>query len=313
MASLALWVPAWGLSPRVRGNRARHRGPEPGPGSIPACAGEPEGALLLARVRGVYPRVCGGTYLCQSWLPHAEGLSPRVRGNPGVLPGRRQHAGSIPACAGEPAPRTDGSVPIRVYPRVCGGTGSRIRPRPGSRGLSPRVRGNPAAAAPSRRRMGSIPACAGEPTARTWSPPGAGVYPRVCGGTTYRTRKAAGTKGLSPRVRGNLRLALLVPVVRGSIPACAGEPNAFSRRCGKTGVYPRVCGGTGGLSAVASSSRGLSPRVRGNQDGPERAEAFGGSIPACAGEPTSGATLRRSFRVYPRVCGGTRSRKSAPL
>ena len=31
------------------------------------------------------------------------GLSPRVRGNPEILAGQGWYAGSIPACAGEPA------------------------------------------------------------------------------------------------------------------------------------------------------------------------------------------------------------------
>ncbi len=52
---------AWGLSPRVRGNRrtrapARHR-----PRSIPACAGEPPRPRSGRTRCAVYPRVCGGT------------------------------------------------------------------------------------------------------------------------------------------------------------------------------------------------------------------------------------------------------------
>ena len=50
-----------GLSPRVRGNRLRHRACPRGWRSIPACAGEPEAAVGTVLVSGVYPRVCGGT------------------------------------------------------------------------------------------------------------------------------------------------------------------------------------------------------------------------------------------------------------
>ena len=32
---------------------------------------------------------------------------------------------------------------------------------------------------------------------------------------------------------------------------------------------------------------------------------FGGSIPACAGEPPIGAPRQPDSGVYPRVCGGT--------
>ena len=50
-----------GLSPRVRGNHLLHRpGPFP-PGSIPACAGEPQQEAAAPDQMGVYPRVCGGT------------------------------------------------------------------------------------------------------------------------------------------------------------------------------------------------------------------------------------------------------------
>ena len=51
-------------------------------------------------------------------------------------------AGSIPACAGEPAGRRWRVSQHRVYPRVCGGTWYRKRFKESLRGLSPRVRGN---------------------------------------------------------------------------------------------------------------------------------------------------------------------------
>ena len=93
-----------GLSPRVRGNRAPRVRALWWRGSIPACAGEPASSPP-ARLRDrVYPRVCGGTRLPNALLKVGAGLSPRVRGNlerPAALPPR---AGSIPACAGEPAP-----------------------------------------------------------------------------------------------------------------------------------------------------------------------------------------------------------------
>ena len=59
------WAPKTGatdgLSPRVRGNLAvprRHRSRH---GSIPACAGEPNGETAVGLPHKVYPRVCGGT------------------------------------------------------------------------------------------------------------------------------------------------------------------------------------------------------------------------------------------------------------
>ena len=91
-----------GLSPRVRGNPLPIAPIPRRPGSIPACAGEPQRNLMAARLLEVYPRVCGGTDLGQAMLRDAEGLSPRVRGNHIVPLPERISWWSIPACAGEP-------------------------------------------------------------------------------------------------------------------------------------------------------------------------------------------------------------------
>ena len=112
-----------GLSPRVRGNLLLANLPPPAVGSIPACAGEPRNSLSMIIRIWVYPRVCGGTVPAGSSSPEADGLSPRVRGNPGPGDTDRQSRRSIPACAGEPwTGLADGNLST-VYPRVCGGTG----------------------------------------------------------------------------------------------------------------------------------------------------------------------------------------------
>ena len=91
-----------GLSPRVRGNHGHIPSVEHSDRSIPACAGEPCGCPLPGRRGGVYPRVCGGTVTDVDGQLSAEGLSPRVRGNPASASGSMVTVGSIPACAGEP-------------------------------------------------------------------------------------------------------------------------------------------------------------------------------------------------------------------
>ena len=193
-------------------------------GSIPACAGEPSPTAYTAPGPRVYPRVCGGTSKPRLPWPRARGLSPRVRGNRLRLPSFWLPYRSIPACAGEPYGDTDVLLHDEVYPRVCGGTicigGMRTR----GDGLSPRVRGN------HRRDTGrgltrrSIPACAGEPSARYRPRTHSEVYPRVCGGTFDMPLCPAFSKGLSPRVRGNPRPWYGLSSLRRSIPACAGEP-----------------------------------------------------------------------------------------
>ena len=56
---------------------------------------------------------------------------------------------------------------------------------------------------------------------------------------------------------------------------------------------------------------GLSPRVRGNPPASRVSTGGQGSIPASAGEPASRKTGRGLARVYPRECGGTKTRLAA--
>ena len=93
--------------------------------------------------------------------------------------------------------------------------------------------------------------------------------------------------------------------MEGSIPACAGEPSLNFDARSLMWVYPRVCGGTEAKIKAKGFRSGLSPRVRGNPLPVGHERTFTGSIPACAGEPVSGARGPAMRGVYPRVCGGT--------
>ena len=134
-----------------------------------------------------------------------------------------------------------------------------------SYGLSPRVRGNRTPRPTGAEVQRSIPACAGEPGSPPWSSTSQRVYPRVCGGTSSGLGVVLCVPGLSPRVRGNLVRLLLMMMMHRSIPACAGEPIAFSGWLVVPEVCPRVCEGTGVANSHSSSPVGLSPRVRGNR------------------------------------------------
>ena len=233
------------------------------------------------------------------------GLSPRVRGNQSQGQGRVAGAGSIPACAGEPAALIAGPGPFRVYPRVCGGTATAVAVRQPLAGLSPRVRGNRATVPGSAGRVGSIPACAGEPRQPFPHRGRRKVYPRVCGGTAHKAWRSDTIGGLSPRVRGNRGRSLAASAYVGSIPACAGEPLVYVLGVALLVVYPRVCGGTRQSRAGQVPDRGLSPRVRGNPFSGLANLAIARSIPACAGEPAKYPARPPRRGVYPRVCGGT--------
>ena len=294
-----------GLSPRVRGNRWQqlYRGTQGR--SIPACAGEPGRGDDRPAQHEVYPRVCGGTNATEGLVGTPAGLSPRVRGNRSSAPAGVMLMRSIPACAGEPGALPEGLPLHQVYPRVCGGTRQPQSQHRTTRGLSPRVRGNPAHRPLRATGRRSIPACAGEPVKIAVAPRPGEVYPRVCGGTPDGPEHYDGTSGLSPRVRGNLRATEEMLPCRGSIPACAGEPAAHLIGPGLRGVYPRVCGGTPPPPYSEPSAGGLSPRVRGNPANGIYAVGTIRSIPACAGEPYWLCVGQFVRAVYPRVCGGT--------
>ena len=156
---------------------------------------------------------------------------------------------------------------------------------------------------------GSIPACAGEPITGLREQRGNTVYPRVCGGTIIHLFADRSYLGLSPRVRGNRHQDRPSLWRKGSIPACAGEPEHYQRELAEKRVYPRVCGGTLAWRVDEARKLGSIPACAGEPDIDLRplARRVGGSIPACAGEPayeTCRAVTHR-LRVYPRVCGGT--------
>ena len=88
--------------------------------------------------------MCGGTRRGKAAYPSLAGLSPRVRGNHDNWAMDLEIQGSIPACAGEPRAPALVAPAHWVYPRVCGGTAAGGAPTGATRGLSPRVRGNPA-------------------------------------------------------------------------------------------------------------------------------------------------------------------------
>jgi len=234
------------------------------------------------------------------------GASPRARGNRGAAAVAKGREGCIPACAGEPSVTVSGWTPMRVHPRVRGGTSTGCLLTVCQRGASPRARGNRGAAAVAKGREGCIPACAGEPARSSAFQVFVRVHPRVRGGTAARATSRGTGSGASPRARGNRQRVPACFVHFGCIPACAGEPIEDFWSAWTQTVHPRVRGGTI-LGAVPPwLGRGASPRARGNPGWWHSSGGTAGCIPACAGEPPSSSWSRRPARVHPRVRGGTR-------
>ncbi len=233
-----------GLSPRARGNLASADISAPIGGSIPACAGQPPTIFARRGPRQVYPRVRGATGEGRKSTGRRRGLSPRARGNRGVETLETLRQRSIPACAGQPAKGGSQRAVGEVYPRVRGATRPTFGAIGSIRGLSPRARGNPRDAIDVGGLVGSIPACAGQPSERAARAGSERVYPRVRGATPTERMFAARATGLSPRARGNRWRMRFKSGGKRSIPACAGQPRMARARPARGWVYPRVRGAT---------------------------------------------------------------------
>ena len=285
LVGIAAIVLLTGLSPRGRGNQCI----KPNDGllvrSIPAWAGQPAGFCLEVLEVPVYPRVGGATSAMECEVCLEQGLSPRGRGNLGVIVITLAPTGSIPAWAGQPDAPSGATIGEVVYPRVGGATRTPGGCTLALLGLSPRGRGNPSQDCIRARAGGSIPAWAGQPNRWTrWTGRG-GVYPRV-GGATELLRSAAVIEGgLSPRGRGNPPPPSGSLAEKRSIPAWAGQPDRL--------IMP------------GCHARGLSPRGRGNPWSPYRSLNVSRSIPAWAGQPSPATHFPGVMPVYPRVGGAT--------
>ena len=215
---------AWGLSPRMRGNRQPKVDDDENSRSIPAHAGQPLRRLSSRSCQPVYPRACGATQVRALPSIYADGLSPRMRGNRIAVRSTGTISRSIPAHAGQPSTACRHRGMYRVYPRACGATRlSRVAVLLGD-GLSPRMRGNRLTYGDRMPKKRSIPAHAGQPKCPRARRRPARVYPRACGATSCRQEGIVARYGLSPRMRGNHAGRARDGEEWRSIPAHAGQP-----------------------------------------------------------------------------------------
>ena len=132
--------------------------------------------------------------------------------------------------------------------------------------------------------IGAIPAGAGETgyTGRVLD--GEGGNPRGRGGDQYGRRPAALAAGQSPRARGRHGSSLKITVIRGAIPAGAGETGEHITIRWEERGNPRGRGGDLRVFPVKRFLEGQSPRARGRRQTGRRQLLCKGAIPAGAGE-----------------------------
>ena len=218
-------------------------------------------------------------------------------------------AGSIPACAGEPARWPRFARSRGVYPRVCGERRlCQVLPCR-SYGSSPRVRGTGLTAErgrdrfiPARAGNRFIPARAGNGARLSTRIRQSTVHPRACGERKLVAVCSSCMAGSSPRVRGT------APCLCRFIPARAGNGPTILRdtvrACGErhrpaSSVHPRACGERYGSLPYMSTPVGSSPRVRGTVEIRPGSRARPRFIPARAGN----GRRRITRTVHPRACG----------
>ena len=192
----------------------------------------------------VHPRACGGNCAINTTSFPADGPSPRVRGKHGVTGSRGPTTRSIPARAGEATEHEPKKATASVHPRACGGSASSPVMLFPDQGPSPRVRGKLQVALPFLVGVRSIPARAGEADSRRSPNPDPRVHPRACGGSRRQRSGIHLEAGPSPRVRGKLIADGRPILIRGSIPARAGEAAANVQGFISKLVHPRACGGS---------------------------------------------------------------------
>ena len=278
-------------------------------GSIPARAGETSETPVVATLRQVHPRACGGNFtISPSATPCARSI-PRVRGKHHKSRLEDQVYRSIPARAGETKRGVTAVACRGVHPRACGGNQGGETSATCGRGPSPRVRGKPIETTIKGGLPGSIPARAGETTFISCNARMSRVHPRACGGNGATVIVADRFKGPSPRVRGKRCEVGARPGQERSIPARAGETAGWNIRYGDAGVHPRACGGNHAIIEYLNRLTGPSPRVRGKHPLGDRSAGRDGSIPARAGETSTVSLVSASPWVHPRACGGNQHRE----
>ena len=189
------------------------------------------------------------------------------------------------------------------HPRVCGEHACSPFSLNSHSGSSPRMRGTLSARTASQKRVGIIPAYAGNTASISSFIFPFRDHPRVCGEHLPLFLWHNLRQGSSPRMRGTRASSWYGLKLTGIIPAYAGNtsPSASANPCSRD--HPRVCGEHCGFKTFRKCPSGSSPRMRGTLGTPRFFANFDGIIPAYAGNTYLRAQAMRRYWDHPRVCG----------
>ena len=127
--------------------------------------------------------------------------------------------------------------------------------------------------------------------------------PACAGNSPRHQRRAAGSTGSSPRVRGTRVDGVEKRLRKRFIPACAGNSSRARRADRRAAVHPRVCGELVVTEHSDVQQAGSSPRVRGTRTSNGVRHRCHRFIPACAGNSSTIVWSVSAVPVHPRVCG----------
>ena len=104
-------------------------------------------------------------------------------------------------------------------------------------------------------------------------------------------------------MRGTQHRYHIAVVIRGIIPACAGNTSLSVRVVSVRRDHPRMCGEHNGTIGAEAGTQGSSPHVRGARRVRSGRAKLLGIIPACAGSTRPDRRPRGARRDHPRMCG----------
>ena len=250
-----------------------------------------------------HPRACGAHAFGSSVGSAVGGSSPRMRGSLSSCLIVSYLSGIIPAHAGlTPLPWLS-IYGTRDHPRACGAHHTIFNLCFNDMGSSPRMRGSRPSALSAASPCGIIPAHAGLTLEEALDLAALRDHPRACGAHAQMIIQLTIAEGSSPRMRGSLEHIEYGIPYQGIIPAHAGltMKSTWSRK--KRRDHPRACGAHIRSSCTSVNQTGSSPRMRGSQEGPVRAQQVHGIIPAHAGLTCSVCEIALMPKDHPRACG----------
>ena len=231
------------------------------------------------------------------------GSSPRMRGTQSRCRPCMRRTGIIPAYAGNTRPALARRSIARDHPRVCGEHGQNAQGTERQGGSSPHMRGTLCRCGLSTRRIGIIPAYAGNTCVVSTLACPSRDHPRICGEHYKHRGSITPNPGSSPHMRGTRDAMARLGSDSGIIPAYAGNTVPVALLHVVPEDHPRICGEHPCNRSKYSFCAGSSPHMRGTLAQCVVGYDFLGIIPAYAGNTYWKLHELYVRRDHPRICG----------